>query len=300
MSTCLVVAALLAIGTASGFADERYIKATVPNFSTSPATLSIVGVGFGEKKPTVTLGGVAQAVVSFSDTTVVVNIQMPTASSRDSAPPGSYLLKLSRGDKEEDDPLLFWTTLGAVGPQGPQGPQGVPGMPGLPGIPGPQGVPGPAGPPGPAGASLATVFFGIKNYGSDPFVFNGVLHPSYLFLSPNLEQVGSKALPAGNWVFNATAYLSGEDTNSGQTPIAGATCQLRDGSNNTIGGADSFFTGTIFPNERWIGTTTLSFSAVTAVPPGGATVTLWCSVHGPTNGYLEDAEVVVTQVGSFF
>jgi len=210
---------------------------------------------------------------------------------------------------KKDETLLLWNQIGPIGPigpMGPQGPQGVPGPPGTPGAPGSPGAAGPAGPAGPAGISQATVFFNTTNSTWDAFYtgYNNPV-PSYLFGGPNLEQVASKSLPEGNWVLNAYAWLAGI---AGDTaPVAGASCALKDASNNVLGYADTFFTGTFFAATgpsgtftEWIGDTTLSLNGTYAVPAGGAAVSLWCSVHGPVQGFVEHAQVIATQVGSFF
>jgi hypothetical protein len=153
------------------------------------------------------------------------------------------------------------------------------------------------------------VFFNTTNSAFDAFRSVNFLEPpvpSYLFGGPNLEQVASTSLPEGSWVLNAYAWLAG-NSGSGPAPVAGASCALRDAANNTLGFADTFFTGTFFPADgpsgpftEWVGDTTLSLNGTYAVPAGGATVSLWCSVHGPESGFVEHAQVTATQVGSFF
>jgi len=205
--------------------------------------------------------------------------------------------------------LLSWNQTGPMGLQGPQGPQGLPGPQGLAGLAGPQGLPGPRGPagadgaPGPAGISNATFIFGPPGSVND----NGQL-VAYTFPGPELYQVASKTLPQGSWVFVATAVLSAENV-SDVAPLAGGTCQLRDASSNVIGYADSYFTGGFFQRPlgcfsfgcatTWEGTTTLTFNGGSQVPAGGSDISLWCSVHGPAQGYLSSAQVLATQVGGF-
>jgi hypothetical protein len=153
------------------------------------------------------------------------------------------------------------------------------------------------------------VFFNTTNSTFDAFDsvnFPAPPVPSYLFGGPNLEQVASKSLPEGNWVLNAYAWLAG-NSGSGAAPVAGASCALKDASSNVLGFADTFFTGTFLradgpsgPFTEWLGDTTLSLNGTYAIPAGGATVSLWCSVHGPDQGFVEHAQVTATQVGNFF
>jgi hypothetical protein len=119
-----------------------------------------------------------------------------------------------------------------------------------------------------------------------------------------MEQVASKSLPGGTWVLNGYAWLAGSNF-GGTAPVAGATCELRDAANNPLGHSDTFFTGTFFqgngpsgPFTFWAGDTTLNFNAAYTVPAGGATVSLWCSVHGPASGYVEHAQVTGIQVAT--
>ena len=209
-----------------------------------------------------------------------------------------------------EETKLTWNQIGPQGPQGIQGPQGVPGPVGATGQQGPVGPAGPTGPQGPsgpAGTSQATVFFNTTNVTFDAFAdvnHNNV--PSYNFAGPDLEKVASTTLPEGNWVLNASAWLAANNR-GGTAPVGGATCALQDASNTVLGFADTFFTGTFFQGSdasavftEWIGDTTLSLNGTIAVPAGGATVSLWCSVHGPAQGFVERAQVTATQVGSFF
>jgi hypothetical protein len=110
-------------------------------------------------------------------------------------------------------------------------------------------------------------------------------------------------LPAGTWVFTGDAWLSG--SSEGGTSVAGATCELHaDSTSKVLIHVDTFFTGTLFQAPgtagsftEWIGDTTLSFNTTYAVPAGGDTVSLWCSVHGPFQGWVEQAQVTGIQTG---
>jgi hypothetical protein len=200
---------------------------------------------------------------------------------------------------------ITWNQTGPQGPPGPIGPQGPAGLQGLQGAAGPAGPTGPAGPAGqagptgPAGISAATTLF------AGPHIFVG----------PNLEQVGIWNLPEGNWTFVANAQLAGLSPDPSSPPSAGATCQLRDNSENVIGFADSFFTGEplssippdlppgaldFFSKPEWWGVTSRTLNGRAHMPAGGGHISLYCSVHGPSEGWLDSAQVLALQVGSFF
>jgi hypothetical protein len=107
--------------------------------------ITIYGVEFGSGEPDVALEGIPMAVVSHSETQIVIELPPGT-------PPGTYLLTVTRRDRggpsRTDD---IDVTVGGQGPQGPEGPQGVPGPPG------PQGETGQQGPQGPGGSFGLTI-----------------------------------------------------------------------------------------------------------------------------------------------
>lgn len=194
------------------------------------------------------------------------------------------------------EPELLYNFNGPPGPQGPQGlagPQGVPGPRGLVGV-GLQGPQGEPGPPGPAGVNQAKVF----------------LTGAHDFATPTMETVGQWDLAAGNYVFNVTAILQGTSPDPLDPPVAGATCELDDNAGNSIGFADSFFTGgpNTFPDGcflsgchlQWRGVTTLNLIGAAQVPAGSGHFTLKCSVHGPQQGRMNGATVIAMQGFSFF
>ena len=90
----------------------------------------------------VTLAETPLLVLSGTETEVLA--QLPPG-----LVPGSYLLKVSRGQSTVQNDV-FDVTIGAVGATGPTGPKGAMGDTG------PQGVPGPTGPSGPKGDAGAT------------------------------------------------------------------------------------------------------------------------------------------------
>lgn len=258
---------------------------------------------------------VALAAVGLVLAAVVTRASIPAANGVISAcyVPASGTIKVIDSSVTTCHPGETKLTWNQIGPQGPQGPQGIPGPQGVPGPVGPMGQQGPVGPAGPtgpqgppgaAGSSPTTMFVNTINSSIDAFAFvNPTTFPTYEFAGPNLEQVASQFLPEGDWVFNAYAWLAG---NAGDTSVAGASCALKDPSGNVLGFADTFFTGTIFQGStslgtftEWIGDTTLSLNGKYRVPAGGATVTLWCSVHGPEHGFVEQAQVIATQVSLF-
>lgn len=139
LAALLLTLALLApaLTTVAQTASSNQLEITQTEVNTGANQIVITGVNFGTALPTVTLADGPLLVVSSSPTQIVAELP-PTL------PPGTYLLKVSRGNgatqRDEID-----VTVGSNGPQGPQG------DPGPPGPPGPQGEPGPVGPQGPAG-----------------------------------------------------------------------------------------------------------------------------------------------------
>lgn len=108
-------------------------------------SLSIHGMGFGDRPAQVWCEDYAMTVLSWRDTEVVVHL--PAA-----VPDGSYLLTIIKGDGQKDRDSFAMTVQGApIGVAGPKGEKGEPGPPGEAGPAGPRGEPGIAGPQGEAG-----------------------------------------------------------------------------------------------------------------------------------------------------
>lgn len=145
----LGAAVLLAVATpARAQNNVQAIKSAKMDYVQN--TITILGSNFGNSTPTVTLGGVTLANVSYNPVAQQIVATLPSGLSA-----GSYLLTVARAG---NDTLTFHVTLGAAGPQGPQGPVGADGAQGPIGPQGPQGptgLAGPAGPQGPAGATGA-------------------------------------------------------------------------------------------------------------------------------------------------
>ena len=112
--------------------------------------LVVSGVGFGAKKPRVSLGGVSLAVISSNDVTITVALPAGLAA-------GAYSLVVQNG---ATGLIAFFTAaIGQIGPQGPAGvagPVGPAGAKGATGSTGPAGPAGSAGPIGPAGVPGTT------------------------------------------------------------------------------------------------------------------------------------------------
>ncbi len=223
------------------------------------------------------------------------------------------VIDVQRGDKcaKNEKPLTFNQTgpQGPIGPIGPAGPQGLTGATGstgltgpigpagptgatgatgaqgpigLTGPAGPQGLQGPAGPQGlqgPAGASgIATVTF--AGSGRQELPDGGAL----------VKRV-AKNLPAGNWAIVATANFSTLFYYNNDDGFEGTTrCELRNGA-DVVGFAD---------DRRGVKTdvhVSLSMNGGAAVPAGGGEVSLWCGSQ--FGGFLENAQLMIMQVGSF-
>jgi hypothetical protein len=162
----LGVTLVLGLSTLVVLAQSSYprIASAVPNYSTSPHKLTIVGSGFGTTKPQVTISQAGALVLSYNANIVVV--QIPSVID---AIPGSYHLTLTTGTmgtSNEPETADIDVTLGAVGPTGPaglpgaQGPLGPIGTTGPAGPSGPTGPTGPTGPQGPPGQPSTPMFTG--------------------------------------------------------------------------------------------------------------------------------------------
>ena len=120
-------------------------------------TVTLRGLNFGKKAPTVFCETERMKVLKSSDTEVVV--RFPNA-----VDDGSYLFTVARGNLDLERGAFYVAKVtsvagggsaerGAPGPEGPQGPAGPQGATGPQGPAGPAGATGPAGPAGAAGAA---------------------------------------------------------------------------------------------------------------------------------------------------
>lgn len=105
--------------------------------------IALAGSNFSPtgKAPTVTVGGTARTVFSFTNTAIVVEVPSTLAAA-------TYLVSVTNSVPKSGS---AYVTVGAVGPQGPTGPQGPAGATGPAGPQGPTGLTGATGPAGPAG-----------------------------------------------------------------------------------------------------------------------------------------------------
>jgi hypothetical protein len=95
----------------------------------------INGVNFGAETGTATLQGIDLPIDSWTPTQIIASYAIG------GAPPGTYLLTVSRGPSATQSDV-FNLTLGAAGPTGDPGAPGPPGADGAAGPPGQQGIPG--------------------------------------------------------------------------------------------------------------------------------------------------------------
>ena len=115
-------------------------------------TLLIEGRNFiSRNDPTVTVS-IADQVLNVEESSAVHIVATLPAT----IPPGTYLLKVSRGRGAVQNDA-FYVTVGITGSAGPQGEKGDKGDPGATGATGPPGPPGPQGPPGVTPAQLAAL-----------------------------------------------------------------------------------------------------------------------------------------------
>jgi hypothetical protein len=141
------------LSSAPAFAQQLVIKSAIAD--QTAGTLFISGENFGTA-PQVEINGLHSALLSASSELLLVQVPASVV-----AQPGTYLLKVTRGKRDQDRDV-FAVTIGAagprgeVGPEGPQGPAGATGPEGRVGTKGEAGPQGPEGPIGPAGATGAT------------------------------------------------------------------------------------------------------------------------------------------------
>jgi hypothetical protein len=184
--------------------------------------------------------------------------------------------------------LVTWNQVGptgptgATGPAGPTGATGPQGPTGATGLTGATGATGPSGPTGPAGVSSATFAFAQS--------------PLQFAANNAFVKVASKTLAAGNWVVVATVNttaLNGKfdpqrDVN------ADANCELRNGA--AVMGSST--------DRRTIPETdtvkrSLTVNGGAALPAGGE-ISLWCRSQDGVNEFIDNAQMMIMQVGSFF
>jgi Collagen triple helix repeat (20 copies) len=178
------------------------------------------------------------------------------------------------GDNETQ---ISWSQQGPAGPQGPPGPQGPLGEQGPIGPVGPQGETGPAGPAGTPGVSTATFAFTT----------------SQVIIGDQFTEVLSKTVPAGNWTVVATANIFSTFPFGGFEPIRTTRCELRSGV-GVIGRATD--RRQVPDSDHTISNLSLNGGAAF---PGGGVISLWCNYQGGGVG-VEQAQMMITQVGSFF
>jgi len=180
----LALGALSLSSAAAGYGDEvpkPEIVAALPDSSSNPSKLTIVGRHFGDVAPLVSLDAMLLTVTSSTSTEVIV--ALPAA-----LKPGSYLLTV--GPRRRGAGVArFDVTLGAAGAKGDPG---IPGPTGPMGPAGPQGPQGPPGTPGPSGSA------------DDLFT---VTSPS-TGLRILSRDVASLVVPAGHYLVLFTATLT--------------------------------------------------------------------------------------------
>jgi hypothetical protein len=106
-----------------------------------------------------------------------------------------------------------------------------------------------------------------------------------VFAGPDLEQVFSTSLPAGTWVIMTTVTGIGADAGS-DGGFAEPECVLRNGSSE-IGRAAVSLEINDTANVQNTASTTLAFTADTAMPAGGGEISVWCHSPGTFRGYLD-------------
>src|SRR4051812_44118793 len=123
-------------------------------------TLTIRGIGFGDRAAQVWCRDYPLTVISWTDEEIVVSLP-------DALPDGSYLLTVIRGEGQKDRDVFDMavqgqtTVTGGAGTPGPKGDVGAAGPAGPKGDAGSAGPKGDPGPAGPAGAKGDTGVAGV-------------------------------------------------------------------------------------------------------------------------------------------
>jgi hypothetical protein len=199
---------------------------------------------------------------------------------------------------------VSWNQVGPTGPTGPTGatgPQGPTGATGLTGATGPAGATGPTGATGPAGPTGATGATGPSGpsgpAGVSNVTFAFAIQPGAVLPNNNVFlKIVSKILPAGSWAIVATVnttafngtFAPAHDVN------ADANCELRNGT-AVIGAATDRRT---IP-ETDLAKRTLSMNGGAFLPAGGE-VSLWCRSQDFQDELVDNAQLMIMQVGGFF
>ena len=164
----LAVVALMLLTTVSAHAQVAQATGTVAEqhyddrwrplvvlaafVDTAQETVTLRGLNFGRRTPTVFCETEKMQVISFTGTEVVVRFPAE-------AMDGTYLFTVARGNHDLERGAFYVTKTsgggsserGLPGPEGPMGPPGPPGPQGPAGADGPVGPAGPQGPAGPEG-----------------------------------------------------------------------------------------------------------------------------------------------------
>ncbi len=190
LGICLIIGFNQSVFADDDDGEQLQIVSAFATFDVPGDFLEIIGVGFDNGDPSVTLGGIALPVLNLDANNILA--ELPAG-----LPAGDYLLIVSTVNSDDDDDddgggenVLYDLTIGAVGPVGPQGPQGKPGEQGSQGKPGEQGSqgkpgeqgsqgkggpPGTPGPPGPPGPGTAGTLSCVTRTGNIPPQPGGVV-----------------------------------------------------------------------------------------------------------------------------
>src|SRR5580658_3578550 len=137
--TALLSMVLLAVTASWAASTALVIYSATVNAGVSQITIDGKNFSPAGVAPGVSLDNTALVLASFSNTSVVADLQGTLV--------GTYRLTLTNSNNQT---AIFSAAVGQDGPTGPTGPTGPPGPPGPPGLPGQPGVPGPPGPVGPS------------------------------------------------------------------------------------------------------------------------------------------------------
>jgi len=200
--------------------------------------ITVNGLNFGTRKPTVKLGTTNLIVdAGFTNTKAVANLPSPLPAA------GDHLIILTNASSRLFGVLTV--TIGAVGPQGPEGPQGATGPKGdtgATGATGPEGPEGPQGPPGEGGSGAAGQ--AISQCGS-------ITEPGPYFLTSSLTAVGDcLIIQADNVTIDLRGYsLAGDGTGEGISDGAGGASVARKNTEVRNGVITNFSQGIHFPTS---------------------------------------------------
>jgi hypothetical protein len=177
---------------------------------------------------------------------------------------------------------IQWNQQGPVGPAGPPGPKGPTGGAGPQGNAGPKGDTGPQGAAGGSSSAAFAFTSSVTGLNHDETIYTDVL---------------SHDVPAGNWVGEVTVNIGLDNGTFAPSEDINRTtdCQLRDTGNDVIGSAVDRRVIADGDTEA----VSLAFNGGLTAGSSGGNFSVWCRSQDGDNAIVNEAQLMMIQVGSF-